>query len=219
VIAPTELGELEAFRSILAGEPQLEVEGALCTCLEATPGSAMFNRALGVGLAQSATEAGLDEIDAFFSDRGLAYGIPLTPDAQPPELPAMLEARGFRRGYAWTKFSHPAERPPQQAEDLRVEELGADRADVFADVFSRAYGTPDVVRPKLERLPGSAPAGAVSPPSTAKSRRRPVRFSSPARSAGSGPQAPCRSAGGAARRTLSSPPGSRPASPSAAQRW
>jgi hypothetical protein len=30
VIAPIELGELEAFRSILASEPQLEVEGALC---------------------------------------------------------------------------------------------------------------------------------------------------------------------------------------------
>src|SRR6185312_13348308 len=61
-----------------------------------------------------------------------------------------------RRGYAWTKFSHPAERPPQPAADLRVEELGADRAGIFADVFSRAYGTPDVVRPALERLPGSA---------------------------------------------------------------
>jgi hypothetical protein len=156
LIAPTELGELEAFRSILGGEPQLEVEGALCTCLEATPGSALFNRALGVGLAQPATEAGLDEIDTFFSVRGLAYGIPLTPDAEPPELPAMLEARGFRRGYAWTKFSHPAERAPQPTGALRVEELGADRADIFADVFSRAYGTPDVVRPALERLPGSA---------------------------------------------------------------
>jgi GNAT superfamily N-acetyltransferase len=156
VIEPTELGELEAFRSILVGEPQLEVEGAVCTCLEATPRSAMFNRALGVGLTQPATEAGLDEIEAFFSERGLAYGIPLMPDAQPPELPAMLEARGFRRGYAWTKFSHPADRPAQQAGDLRVEELGADRAGIFADVFSRAYGTPDVARPTLERLPGSA---------------------------------------------------------------
>jgi acetyltransferase (GNAT) family protein len=156
VIAPTELGELEAFRSILAGQPQAEIEGALCTCLEATPGSAMFNRALGVGLAQPATEAGLDEIEAFFSERGLAYGIPLTPDAQPPELSAMLEARGFHRGYAWTKFSHPAEEPPERGGDLPVEELGADRAGIFADVFSRAYGTPEVARPTLEGLPGSA---------------------------------------------------------------
>jgi hypothetical protein len=155
VIAPTELGELEAFRSLLAGQAQAEIGGAVCLGFEGTPGSALFNRALGLGLAEPATEAGLDQIDAFFADRGLAYGIPLTPDAQPPELPEWLEARGFTRGYAWTKFVRGPEPSPPVASELRVEELGADRADVFADVFVRAYGTPDVTRALLERLPGS----------------------------------------------------------------
>src|SRR5207244_1412545 len=87
VIPPAELGELEAFSSLLDGQPQAEIGGAVCTSFEAAPGSALFNRALGLGLAEPATEATLDEIDAFFRARGLAYGIPLTPDAQPPELP------------------------------------------------------------------------------------------------------------------------------------
>jgi GNAT superfamily N-acetyltransferase len=43
--------------------------------------------------------------------------------------------------------------PPPET-DLRVEEVGADRASAFADVFARAYGTPDVTRPLLERIPG-----------------------------------------------------------------
>jgi hypothetical protein len=73
VIPPTELGELEAFRSLLAGHAQAEIGGALCLGFEQTPTSAMFNRALGIGLTEPSTEAGLDEIEAFFTRRGLAY--------------------------------------------------------------------------------------------------------------------------------------------------
>jgi hypothetical protein len=131
----------------------------VCTSLRATPGSALFNRVLGLGLAEPATEAALDEIDAFFSRRGLTYGIPLTPNAQPRELPEWLEARGFRRGYAWTKFARRAG-PTNDLDHLlgssfRVEAVSADRADVFADVFLGAYGTPEVTRSLLERLPRS----------------------------------------------------------------
>jgi GNAT superfamily N-acetyltransferase len=158
VIPPTELGELEAFRSLLAGQAQAEIGGAVCLGFAQTPSSALFNRALGLGLTEATTEARLDAIDSFFADRGLAYGIPLTPDAEPPELPEWLEARGFRRGYAWTKFARRA----RVADDLdrllgttlRVEEVRADRGDVFADVFIRAYGVPEVARHLLERLPG-----------------------------------------------------------------
>jgi GNAT superfamily N-acetyltransferase len=155
VIPPAELGELDAFRSLLAGQVRAEIGGAVCLGFEGTPGSALFNRALGVGLAEPASEEGLSEINAFFTDRGLAYGIPLTPDAQPRELPEWLEARGLHRGYPWTKFARGPEPPPPVESDLRVEELGADRAAVFANVFMRAYGTPEVTRPLLERLPGS----------------------------------------------------------------
>jgi len=36
VIPPAELGELEAFRSLLSGEEQAEIGGALCTTFDAT---------------------------------------------------------------------------------------------------------------------------------------------------------------------------------------
>ena len=159
MIPPPELGELEAMRSLLSGPggEVAEIGGAVCTCFRETPSSAMFNRALGLGLAEPATEAGLDEIDAFFTERGVAYGIPLTPKAQPPELVQWLEARGFRRGYAWTKFER-GPGPPGDLDhksELRVEQVRADRAGVFAEVFSRAYGTPEAARLTLERLPGT----------------------------------------------------------------
>ena len=82
MIPSAEVGELEAFRSLLAGQEQAEIGGALCTSFALTPGSALFNRALGLGLREPATEAALDEIDAFFTRRGLAYNIALTPDAE-----------------------------------------------------------------------------------------------------------------------------------------
>jgi hypothetical protein len=53
---PAELGELEAFRDLYAcapgevGAQARELGGALCIWLEAAPSSAMFNRALGLGL-------------------------------------------------------------------------------------------------------------------------------------------------------------------------
>ena len=147
------------MRNLLGGPggDVAEIGGAVCTAFRQTPSSALFNRALGVGVAEPATEAALDEIDAFFAAGGLAYGIPVTPEAKPAELPAWLEARSFRRGYAWTKFARKAQAAGDldHKPDLRVEHLGADRAEVFADVFSRAYGTPEVTRPLLERLPGA----------------------------------------------------------------
>jgi GNAT superfamily N-acetyltransferase len=143
---------------MLGGEPQAEVGGAVCTCFEAAPASALFNRALGLGLAKPVTEPALDEIDAFFSKRGLAYGIPLTPDAETPELTEWLEARGFTRGYAWTKFARRAsptnDLDHMQGTTLRVEEVSADRAGIFADVFLQAYGVPEVARIVIERLAG-----------------------------------------------------------------
>jgi hypothetical protein len=159
VIPPPELAELEAMRSLLGGPggDVAEIGGAVCTAFRETPSSAMLNRALGVGGAEPATVATLDAIDAFFAERGVAYGIPVTPDAEPAELAAWLEQRGFQRGYAWTKFARRADAAPDRGQrtGLRVEEVGADRAGIFADVFSRAYGTPDVMRPLLERLPGA----------------------------------------------------------------
>jgi GNAT superfamily N-acetyltransferase len=156
-VIPTELGELEAFRSLIGGwngGRVTEVGGALCTAVPAAAGSALLNRVLGLGLGEPATEQALDEIDAFFADEEVSYGITVTPDVDPPELAAWLEARGFSRGYAWAKFRRGIESAPAPETDLTVERIGAERGDVFADVFQRAYGTPELLRPRLEQMPG-----------------------------------------------------------------
>jgi GNAT superfamily N-acetyltransferase len=172
---PAELAELEAFRDLYAVAPgslgarAAELGGALCMRLEADPRSAMFNRVLGLGLRKPATEDDLDRIASFFGE-GIAWAVALAPQAEPVELPAWLERRGYTSGYGWTKFTRPAGNAPAAATQLRVERVA--EADAFAEAFVRGYGTPEFFRDWVARLPGrpgwhcfvafdgAAPAGA-----------------------------------------------------------
>jgi GNAT superfamily N-acetyltransferase len=152
---PAERGELEAFRSLLEGARGAHVHelgGALCTALEELPRSALFNRVLGLGHGRPATEETLDEIAAFFKSVGVTYAITVAPGAAPWELPQLLERRGFTRGYAWTKFTRTPAPPPDARSELRIAQVGAEAGPAFADVFTRAYGSPAILRPTLERL-------------------------------------------------------------------
>lgn len=154
---PAELAELEAFRDLYAVAPAslgarvAELGGALCIRLEADPRSAMFNRALGLGLAQPATERAVDRIASFFGD-GIGWAVALAPQAEPAELAAWLEARGFTRGYGWTKFTRAAGIAPEAATALRVKRV--EDGEAFAEAFVRGYGTPEFFREWLARVPG-----------------------------------------------------------------
>lgn len=155
---PAEAGELAAMRALFAAAPPElgavaeEIGGALCISLPAAPTSAMFNRALGLGLDRPATEDDLAAIDRFFRARGVEYCVALVPDAHPAELEAWATNRGLVAGYAWAKFSRGVDTSPEVETELRVEEV-SDGAD-FAAVFTRAYGTPALFEPWLARVPG-----------------------------------------------------------------
>jgi GNAT superfamily N-acetyltransferase len=70
-------------------------------------------------------------------------------------VPSWLEAQGFTPGYAWAKFERGLEQPSRGATELRVAEAqGGAEAEAFADVFVRAYGTPEIFREWVARLPG-----------------------------------------------------------------
>lgn len=154
---PAELAELEAFRDLYAVAPAslgartAELGGALCIRLDADPRSGMFNRVLGLGLERPATGDALDRIVSFFGD-GIGWAVALPPQAEPAELPAWLERRGFTSGYGWTKFTRAAGDAPEAATGLRVERVDEGRA--FAEAFVRGYGTPDVFGDWVARLPG-----------------------------------------------------------------
>jgi GNAT superfamily N-acetyltransferase len=119
-----------------------EVAGATCILLGAVPGQLMLNRVNGLGLRGPVADAHLDEIDAFFRSGGTQYAIGVSPLAS-PDLAARLAERGFRPGYAWMKFRRGVEPPPTIETTLRVEQVGADRADAFGTIVARGFGLPD----------------------------------------------------------------------------
>jgi GNAT acetyltransferase-like protein len=155
-IPPTELVELEAQRRFFgSGVPAhlREVAGAIAVALPIAR-STMLNRVTGLGLSEPATEANLDEIEAFFAPLRVQYAIAVAPHAQPPELTGMLAQRGFTTGYAWTKFVRSTGDAAATMTDLRVDLVGPDAGDDFALVVREGYELPEAADALLARAPG-----------------------------------------------------------------
>ncbi len=154
-----ERGELAAFADLYAAAPDglgarvAEAGGASCFVLPAVPRSAMFNRALGLGLERPATQASLEEVAGVFREAGTEFCIALAPQAEPADLPAWLAKRGFQPGYGWAKFARRVDAPPAGRSEPRVERVDDRGAAAFADVFVRGYGVPELMRDWIERLP------------------------------------------------------------------
>ena len=81
----------------------------------------------------------------------------IAPHAAPAELVGWFEARGFNRSRTWVKMWHDLAAIPDAKTDLRIEVIGADRADDFGRLgVVEAYGFPDVVGPASGATAGEA---------------------------------------------------------------
>jgi GNAT superfamily N-acetyltransferase len=98
----------------------------------------MLNRVIGLGVHEPAVDAQLDDIGERFGSRG--HMISLAPGAEPADLADRLRRRGYRPGNAWVKFRRSAISPSSVATDLRVEQVGPERAEEFARVVVEGYG-------------------------------------------------------------------------------
>jgi hypothetical protein len=103
-------------------------------------------------VSEPATEAMLDEAIAFLESAGCKnYVAQISPLAQPAQLPEWLAARGFKTGdtarWNWAKMYRGNEPAPAVKTDLRVEKIGKDQADAFADVTLPVWGIPPAGRP------------------------------------------------------------------------
>jgi GNAT superfamily N-acetyltransferase len=150
--ARLELVEADAFTALWDAAPESvqrehgvrarTIAGAVCTAVGAAAGNTMLNRVTALGLREPPTDAGLDEIAAFFRGAGTRYAIGLGPFA-PPDLRVRLEARGFEPVYAWMKFRRGVAAAPEAETPLRVEEIGPERGAAFGSVVARSYELPD----------------------------------------------------------------------------
>jgi hypothetical protein len=115
----------------------------------------LYNRILGLGVGEPANEAMLDEAIAIFRNAGCRnYLAQVSPLAQPAQIPEWLAIRGFKPGRSWAKMYRGTEPAPAISTDLRVEKIGADLADAFADVVLPAFEIPPAGRPLVKGFVG-----------------------------------------------------------------
>jgi len=117
--------------------------------------SASHNLILGLGLDEPATESRLDDAIAIFRQSGCQnYRTQVSPIVQPAQYPEWLAARGFKPGRNWAKMYRGNEPMAVLATDLRVERIGREQADQFADVVLPVWGIEPVYRPLVKGIVG-----------------------------------------------------------------
>lgn len=128
-----------------------EVGGATAIILEKLPVSD-FNRVIGLGVHQPATEATIDELLALYGRSHTPFGISVSPLAQPARLSGWLLERGFHRSFNWAKMIRGTEPPPQIETDLRIEVVNEFSATYYAHVTRAGSGIPPWMIPMFEHI-------------------------------------------------------------------
>jgi hypothetical protein len=169
-MGPAESGALEAveiaaFTDFFRAAPETtraanhvqvhEVGAARCLgCTGFEPG-VIFRRLLGLGVGEIATEAQLDVALAHMNALRQSYVVSVSPQVHPVEISRWLEARGFRRGYAWMKFMRSlALAVPAVSCDLEIRVVGEESGSAFGRVVKQGFGMQPEVAPWVAQLPG-----------------------------------------------------------------
>ena len=133
-----------AFRAMHGIEVRRLGDG---TCLMARANILALNRAIDFGFRAPLTESTLDQIiDAYRQAGARELDVQWAESCQPPEATTWLMARGFKVVSSWSKFSRVFEgQLPEMPRDaqLRVEEIGADCAEVFEQIVAPPLNVPD----------------------------------------------------------------------------
>jgi hypothetical protein len=115
--------------------------------------SVLVNSVVALGVAEPATEEMVDAILAFYRGASVRFMVQLSPAAQPGELPQWLEARGIRRGPNWVKVYRGIEPPPAIQTTIRIERVGPDRSQLFAETAFEGFQFPPPFQPIIGWIP------------------------------------------------------------------
>jgi len=152
---------LDSFEALAA-----ETRGALGVAVERRGGvtfariaaleAPSFNRAMGIGVFAPADDAVIEGALRFFRGAGVEhFWLQVPPFAEPPSLPAMLAHRGLAPAErSWGKFVRGVAPAPVVSTDLRIEEVGPERADDFASAALAGFALPATLAQWVRALPG-----------------------------------------------------------------
>lgn len=153
-----EWGEAEAYADMFAAAPpewglHVERRGSAVALVAPPIDVMLFNRVLGLGLSEPASETQMDEIVALYQQANVRhFGIQLSPIAQPSALKNWLKACHLRPTDNWAKVYRAAAQPIEIHTDLRVGAIGREQAADFGRVVCAAFEMPAALQPWLEQL-------------------------------------------------------------------
>ncbi len=117
--------------------------GGVVTVMANDPTGGFFSRALGLGIDRPLTQDVLDEAFAFAVDHGgSTLLIQVSPEASPDTHDELLALNGCTPSMAWAKFVGYQVEPPDVATDLRVQALGAEHGERFAEIMAEGFSMP-----------------------------------------------------------------------------
>jgi hypothetical protein len=114
------------------------IGSAHATLARAHPRTATFNRVVGLGIAEPATDAMLDELAAFHA--GVRSIVEVASVALTEDLGERLGERGYRPVKPVAVYMNDLAAIPAVACDLRIAEVGTGMAAAFAAMTCEAYG-------------------------------------------------------------------------------
>jgi hypothetical protein len=117
-----------------------------------------FNRGIGMGLEGAPDRNEVRQI----AEHVRGYSIPtaqiqIAPQMLTPQLERDLAAEGFERLSArWAKMGRATVNPPKFETGLDIEEVGPDKADIFAGAIQAGFGMPPIFKAWISTLVGRA---------------------------------------------------------------
>lgn len=155
-----EFGESEAYVDMFAAAPPelgLHVErvGEAVALMASHLPIVLFNRVIGLGLDQPATESTVADIVHLYSDARIpSYGVQLGSVVNPSQLPDWLSAHHFAHSGNWAKIYRKPEVAITAGTDLRIEHVVREQAPDYARVTVNSFGMPPLLIPWLTNLVG-----------------------------------------------------------------
>ncbi len=125
--------------------------------ISAIPGvdNVSYNRVLGLGVHTPAAESNLDEAVAVFRDSNCEnFSMQVCPLVLPQDSENWFAERGFTRGRNWAKTYRGNDVLPDATTDMRIEAIGKEYADAYADIVSDVFGITSILRPILKGIVG-----------------------------------------------------------------
>jgi GNAT superfamily N-acetyltransferase len=160
--------ESAAFADMYAAAPEpfaaavgLRVERIAGATLLFAPGlpTPMFNRAIGFGTFEPASEATLDSVIERFRAAGSAsHWISVSPAARPAEVAGWLAARGYAppKRRAWAQMRWGESPPPAAGTTLGITPARREDAAPLTGVIAQAFDMPPPIAAWLANLVGRA---------------------------------------------------------------